>query len=282
VNEPVGIVQSARALVSTAAHYGHSSVRAIVRGHSRGPEERLVFVVGCPRSGTTFVGQALGAQPGFVDLGEVKPLKAAIPRLASLRAGDAAAQLRRTLERVRRLGLVRHLRAVEQTPELSFVLGAALAAYPSARAIHCLRDGRDVACSLLERGWLSDANPSGDDVGAAYGSHRRFWVADDEAAAFAELSEAGRAGSAWRHYTTAARIAPERTFELRYETLVADPAATAERVASFLHCDPAPLAAAFSQSFQTSVGRWRRDLTGEQLAEVEAEAGPLLRELGYA
>jgi hypothetical protein len=31
-----------------------------------------------------------------------------------------------------------------------------------------------------------------------------------------------------------------------------------------------------------SVGRWRRDLTAEQLADVEAEAGPLLRELGYA
>jgi hypothetical protein len=30
-----------------------------------------------------------------------------------------------------------------------------------------------------------------------------------------------------------------------------------------------------------SVGRWRRDLTAEQVADVEREAGPLLRELGY-
>jgi hypothetical protein len=30
------------------------------------------------------------------------------------------------------------------------------------------------------------------------------------------------------------------------------------------------------------VGRWRQDLTGEQLADVEAEAGELLAELGYA
>jgi hypothetical protein len=30
-----------------------------------------------------------------------------------------------------------------------------------------------------------------------------------------------------------------------------------------------------------SVGRWRRDLTEEQVADVEAEAGSLLRELGY-
>ena len=32
----------------------------------------------------------------------------------------------------------------------------------------------------------------------------------------------------------------------------------------------------------SSIGRWRKELTPEQLADVEAEAGPLLAELGYA
>jgi hypothetical protein len=275
------LVEAFRSLAATSSYYGQSSVRAIVRGHGRTVEERLVFVVGSPRSGTTFVGGALGAQPGFVDLGEVKPLKAAVGRLVSLPTHEAAAQLRRTLERVRRLGLVRRLRAVEQTPEVSFVLPAALEAYPSARAVHVVRDGRDVVCSLLERGWLAEATEGGDDVGAEYGAHRRFWVADEEAAAFAQLSEAGRAASAWRHYVTAAQVAPERTLELRYESLVAEPDAAAETVAGFLHSDPEPLATAFADGFRTSVGRWRRDLDEQQLADVEAEAGPLLRELGY-
>jgi hypothetical protein len=31
-----------------------------------------------------------------------------------------------------------------------------------------------------------------------------------------------------------------------------------------------------------SVGRWRRDLSPEQVADVEHEAGALLLELGYA
>jgi hypothetical protein len=31
----------------------------------------------------------------------------------------------------------------------------------------------------------------------------------------------------------------------------------------------------------SSIGRWRSELTPEQLGDVEAEAGPLLRELGY-
>jgi hypothetical protein len=30
-----------------------------------------------------------------------------------------------------------------------------------------------------------------------------------------------------------------------------------------------------------SIGRYREDLTQEQLADVEREAGPLLNELGY-
>jgi hypothetical protein len=32
----------------------------------------------------------------------------------------------------------------------------------------------------------------------------------------------------------------------------------------------------------SSIGRWRKELTPEQLADVEAEAGPLFAELGYA
>ena len=111
-------------------------------------------MVGAPRSGTTFLAGALGAQPGLVDLGEVKPLKAAIPRLRrSLHR--AAKRFRRTLDVVRTLGLAGHLRGVEQTPETSFVIEAALLAYPDARAVHIVRDGRDVVCSLLERGWLA-------------------------------------------------------------------------------------------------------------------------------
>ena len=81
---------------------------------------------------------------------------------------------------------------------------------------------------------------------------------------------------------TAARVAPERTIDLRYESLVADPAGEAQRVAQALEAEPGPLAAAFSEVHADSVGRWRTELTPEQLADVEAEAGVLLAELGYS
>jgi hypothetical protein len=41
------------------------------------------------------------------------------------------------------------------------------------------------------------------------------------------------------------------------------------------------LSESFSDAHANSVGRWRRDLTEQQLEDVQAEAGPLLAELGY-
>jgi hypothetical protein len=275
-------VAGLRDLVSSASLYGRSSLRLLQRTRARGAEERLVFVVGCPRSGTTFVGGSLGAQPGFVDLGEVHPLKAAIPRLAGLPDDEAATAIRRSLELVRRLGRARGLRAVEQTPETSFVLRAALLAYPQARAVHVVRDARDVVASLLERGWLSSGRAGEDDVGSRYGSYSRFWVPSERAEAFERGSDAMRAGLAWRQYVTAARAVPERTIELRYESLAADPDGAAELVAHHLGSDPEPLARAFAGAHDASIGRWRRDLTAEQVEDVEREAGVLLEALGYA
>jgi hypothetical protein len=42
----------------------------------------MVFVVGSPRSGTTFLAGVVGSIPGFVDLTEVMPIKAAIPSIS--------------------------------------------------------------------------------------------------------------------------------------------------------------------------------------------------------
>jgi hypothetical protein len=238
-------------------------------------------VVGSPRSGTTFLGSSLGAQPGLVDLGEVKPLKALIPTLARLPEREASVRFRRALEIVRQLGLAGHLRGVEQTPETSFVLAAALRAYPVASAVHIVRDGRDVACSLLERGWLGADRSGQDDAGIAYGAHPRFWVEPERAGEFRAASEARRAAWAWRRYVEAARAAPERTLEIRYEEVVSEPVKVAERLADCLELQQGPLTASLSKAFDRSVGRYKTDLSPEQREEVNAEAGTLLAELGY-
>jgi hypothetical protein len=265
----------------TASLYGRTAARVFARGRGRPVEDRLVFVVGSPRSGTTFVAGAIGGQPGFVDLGEVLPLKAELPELASLPADAAARRLRAIVERVRLLGLARGSRAVEQTPETAFLVEAALLAYPRARVVHVVRDGRDVVCSLLERGWLSPGRTDSDDARLGFGPHARFWVEEERRDEFPRVSDATRAAWMWRRYLTAAR-GHDSAIELRYEALAAGPQAAATDVARFLGSDPGPLAEGFAEVHARSVGRWREELTAEQLADVEREAGALLRELGYS
>lgn len=242
---------------------------------------RLVFIVGSPRSGTTFLGRAVGSLPGFVDLGEVAALKASVPELAGRAPAEAAPRLRRLLALAGRLGLAGGLRAVEHTPENAFVAEALALAFPEALFVHSVRDGRDVVASLLERGWLSEGRGGGDDAGLPYGPGIRFWVEPELREEFAHAGDARRAAWAWRRYLEAARSIPGRTLELRYEELAARPDAAAARLAPFLGVGEEALAAALSEARADAVGRHRRDLSPEQLVEAETEFGELLRELGY-
>jgi hypothetical protein len=255
--------------------------RPLRLGSARAPlDDRVVFVFGSPRSGTTFLAGALGRVPGFVDLSEVAALKARIPELARLHADEAAAHIRRVLTVTRTVGLVRDLRAVEQTPECAFVLPAVRMAFPQAVLVHAVRDGRDVVCSLLERGWLGAGRTGGaDDAFLPYGSVPRFWVETGREAEFAAGSEARRAAWAWRRYVSAVLESGEDVHEVRYERLAGEE--TARELAAALDAPAEPLIQALGEAHASSVGRYRSDLTSEQLADVEAEAGDLLRRLGY-
>jgi hypothetical protein len=144
--------------------------------------------------------------------------------------------------------------------------------------VHVVRDGRDVVCSLLERGWLSAGRAGGDDARLPYGAEARFWVPPDEREAFRRASDAARAAWAWRSYVAAARSVPERVLQVSYEAL----AGSAPSIAEHLEIDAAPLERTLSSFHDRSIGRFRRDLTPEQLGDVERVAGDLLRELGYA
>ena len=244
-------------------------------------DDRLVFVVGSPRSGTTFLAGAIGAVPGFVDLGEVAPVKAAVPELAALSQEEAAHRLRRILAIARRVGLVGSVRAVEQTPEVAHLVDVVALAYPKAQVVHIVRDGRDVVCSLLDKPWLRSGASAADDARLPFGAHARFWVEPERRAEFEEASDATRAAWVWRAYVTAVRSARTKVHELRYEALADGDENVALTLASYLDAPAEPLAAALASAHGSSVGRFRRDLGPAQLAEVEAEAGELLRELGY-
>ena len=71
--------------------------------------------------------------------------------------------------------------------------------------------------------------------------------------------------------------AGDRLLEIRYESL----ATVADRLAEFLGANVTSTHRAMDTFRDSSIGRWQRELTPEQLADVEAEAGSLLAELGY-
>jgi len=244
-------------------------------------DDRFVFVVGSPRSGTTFLATALGSIPGLVDLGEVAPLKAAVPELVNVPPARAARRLRSILAIARRVGLVGSVRPVEQTPEMAYLLDVADLAYPDARFVHMLRDGRDVVCSLLEKSWLKPSSNGRDDAGLSYGAHPRFWVEPERRDEFASASDARRAAWAWRAYVSAASSAAAPVVEVRYERMVAEPESVARELAAHLEMPVGPLSQALCEAHTRSVGRYRSELSDSDLADVLDEAGTLLSELGY-
>jgi len=154
-------------------------------------------------------------------------------------------------------------------------------AYPEARIVHIVRDGRDVVCSLLEKPWLRREQVRSDDAGLAYGSYARFWVEPERRSEFESASDARRAAWVWRRYVTAARSSEVPLLEIRYERMTADPTAVGEELGYYLDLPGDALAGALGRAHDASVGRYRTDLSEEQLVDVLAEAGDLLRELGY-
>jgi len=253
-----------------------------------------VFVVGAPRSGTTFLGDCLGALPGVSYHFEPRLTKALVRHV---HRGDwsrrrAAAAFRASYSSLVLAAGDGGRRFVDKTPENAFITGFLADAFPTARFVHIIRDGRDVTVSHAEKPWLR-ASSTGSGVrgrgGAAWGASPRFWVEPEGVDRFPAVSDLERSAWAWRRFTTAAlegleALPGSRWTEVRYEELVTRPAPAVERLAALLELDDRSrrvLADGLSRGRASSVGRWRERLGPEEEALVVAECGPLLPRLGY-
>jgi hypothetical protein len=256
---------------------------------------RPVFVIGAPRSGTTFLGNCLGRLPEVSYHYEPRLTKAAARCVydGSWSARRAAAVFRLSYSALLLAALDGGHRFAEKNPENSFLVPFLAAEFPGAQFIHIVRDGRDAAVSHAEKPWLAAASASSGQRGMAgqlHGPRARWWVESPRREEFAQVSDIARSAWCWRRFTEAAldgvaRLVPGRAVEVRYEAMVRDPAATADHLAGFLGTSPegrGELRAAMARARPDSVGRWRATLSGQDLAEVEAEIGPLLTRLGYA
>lgn len=258
-----------------------------------------VFIVGAPRSGTTLLRDLLRAHPrlSFPPESQVLPWwwevhgnpgsDAEARRLAADLLGSSAisqwglAATPAELAHHRSFaGMASALyeewagrdgkpRWGDKTPNHARHIPLLARLWPGAQFVHIIRDGRDVACSWLERGWIGDVHG----IGLAW----------------------ARTVAAGRRDGTA--LGPEQYLELRYEHLVHEPERTMRAVCAFLgeeytpelltpHRQGDPMVGAGRESYTTairptSVCRWRSELDGDQQALFAAAAGDVLEDLGY-
>jgi hypothetical protein len=252
-----------------------------------------VFVLGAPRSGTTFLGSCIGALPEVSYHFEPRVTKAAARMVYEGTWSERRAA--RVFRRSYRLLLLAAgdggRRFVEKNPENCFVVPFLVRTFPDAKFVQIVRDGRDVAVSHAEKPWLSAASAGSGRRGRggqAWGPWARWWVERERADEFAAASDLTRTAWSWRRFTSAARDAlaqlpADRVLTVRYEDVVSRPEEAARTIGAFFgHAEPPEsLRAALATADPSSIGRWRQALDDEGLAVVEREAGALLRDLGY-
>ncbi len=148
-------------------------------------------------------------------------------------------------------------------------------AFPDARFIHLVRDGRAVAYSLLRVRW--------------WDGHRTWWSGYTPQ----ELVDAGEKPLAisarnWVKDVQAVRagldgLSAGELLELRYEDLMADPIRQVNRVTDFLGLPFTPGFEAVLRSLDLGHRpvAWKRDWKEADMATVTREQQALLMELGY-
>lgn len=256
---------------------------------------RPVFVVGAPRSGTSFLGRCLGALPELSYHFE----PAATQRAAQYVYLDQwpferARRFYRTAYRwLLRLHLDGDLRYADKSPRNCFLLSFLHQAFPDAQFIHIIRDGRDAALSHSKKPWMQAAAAASGEQGVgghAFGPYARFYIEADRARAFEATSDYHRCIWTWRRHVEHALHAKEQLpasqyHEIRYEGLVRTPTEEGHRLLDYLGIAAPASRRRLLDRAQTahadSVGAWRDELSDVQRQTAQEEAGTLLRTLGY-
>lgn len=276
----------------------------------------FVFVVGCPRSGTTLLKRILDAHPDLA----ITPETHWIPRCSRrsigvsqdgritadlydyLRSYRKFANLRLDPVDVDRLfahspplGYADFVSRIfdlygqrsgkklvgDKTPGYARHIGLLHELWPQAKFVHLIRDGRDVCLSVQD--WKRTARNVG---------QYRIWSQD----------RVSTIALWWEQLVLQARcdgaeLRGSLYYELHYEDLLAEPEATCRDLCTFLGIDYAPSMLGFHQGktkrdpglrakqawlpITPGLRDWHKQLDRQDVERFEAIAGHLLRDLGY-
>ena len=276
----------------------------------------FVFIVGCPRSGTTLLRRIVSAHPQIVITPEahwiplwfeqrrgLTPDGLITPDLVSeLLADNKFALFELGREALMSLadggqpisyaafvtgifdlyGEARGKKVVgNKTPDSARRIHTLHALWPEARFVHLIRDGRDVALSLMN--WPS--------VRSKKPGTFPTWKDDpvSTAALWWELNVR-------RGREAVEALGPELYRELRYESLVAHPAQECAALCEFLDLEYDKTMLNYHETFSAEAGpevvhdrqpiasglrNWRAQMPANDVERFEAAVGTLLDELGY-
>ena len=265
-----------------------------------------LIVLGVSRSGTTLLRVILDRSSGIaipdesffvpllarrhrkvIDASEFLDDVARLPTVRDwgLTAADVAPRLRSGMATGDAIGTVYEAYASkagkprwgDKTPMYMRHLALLARLFPEAQYVHLIRDGRDAALSFLEM---------------PEGTFTRTWAHPTTPAQFACL---------WRKEVEAARelgrkVGSERYLEVRYEELVARPEPVTREICAFAGIPFESAMLDYTGAVDVSekphqqrlltpptrgVRSWRDDMSSTDVANFEAVAGNLLRELGY-
>lgn len=273
-----------------------------------------VFVLAAPHSGADLLARALKRSPGFhltMGRGSVARVVYAFARRPSIaRSGGAPRVIRDALAEAWQIipgacaecttacreagGIVGAgtcavdgtlTRFGDASPDLLYSAPVLLQAFPDARFIQLIRDGRDVVADMLAdpaaMAWFKphmlseDAEFPSPFLGVNSAEHRGRWK---------EMPAAGKSALRWR---SAVRLSAlfrqelprEQLLTLRYEDVQSSPGETIDAVSEFLQSKISMI-----PLYGTSaprVGAWRRRLGADDVKLVEKVAREELSRLGY-
>ncbi|MDR2984614.1 MAG: sulfotransferase [Nocardiopsaceae bacterium] len=273
-----------------------------------------VFVIGGPHSGADLLIRALKRTPGFhftVGQPSVLSVVFAFARTPSIQEGrdeaaatvlrDAYAQAWQVSAHACMTCLPECQAAISRSdatcvdereitrygdasPALIYSAEGLVDAFPDARIIQIVRDGRAVAAAMLsdpeELAWFRSGVSNVDSefpnpfFGVESETDRTIWP---------ELSAAGKCAMRWRGaITKMARLrntlSADQLTTLRYEQVIKQPRATAAAISDFIE---AKMSAIEIPQGRKQVEAWRQLLNPAQLADIEKVAGQQLRRVGY-